>query len=137
MSKNKDLIPREIFGVKMQINTGSYSNRENFEHQKSLNHLSGELRRKWVRTNTCSRKPIFTQRSERSLKKICVENRFATTKQIKLKNELQSPQTSLEAQINSYYGCKASDMGKGRDLDFWKSVNPISLIVGWCTTVVQ
>jgi Transposase. len=32
----------------------------------------------------CGTKPIFTPRSERCLKKICLENRFATTKQIKL-----------------------------------------------------
>ena len=32
----------------------------------------------------CGRKPIFTQRSERCLKKDCLENRFSTTKQIKL-----------------------------------------------------
>lgn len=35
------------------------------------------------RKKRCSRKPIFTPRSERRLKKICLENRFATTKLIK------------------------------------------------------
>ncbi|GFV06481.1 three prime repair exonuclease 2 [Trichonephila clavipes] len=35
------------------------------------------------RKKKCGRKPIFTSRSERSLKKICLENRFATTKVIK------------------------------------------------------
>ncbi|GFT43027.1 uncharacterized protein TNCV_3768721 [Trichonephila clavipes] len=35
------------------------------------------------RKKKCGRKPIFIPRSERSLKKICLENRFATTKVIK------------------------------------------------------
>ncbi|GFV63129.1 transposable element Tcb2 transposase [Trichonephila clavipes] len=35
------------------------------------------------RKKKCCRKPIFTPRSERSLKKICLENRFSTTKVIK------------------------------------------------------
>ncbi|GFS68872.1 uncharacterized protein TNCV_409461 [Trichonephila clavipes] len=35
------------------------------------------------RKKKCGRKPIFTPRSDRSLKKICFENRFATTKVIK------------------------------------------------------
>ena len=34
--------------------------------------------------NTCGRKPIFKPTSERCLKKICLKNRFTTTKQIKL-----------------------------------------------------
>ncbi|GFU93248.1 uncharacterized protein TNCV_1859791 [Trichonephila clavipes] len=36
------------------------------------------------RKKKCGIKPIFTSRSERSLKKTCLENRFATTKMIKL-----------------------------------------------------
>ncbi|GFT44503.1 uncharacterized protein TNCV_3250931 [Trichonephila clavipes] len=35
------------------------------------------------RKKKCGRKPIFPPRSERPLKKICLENRFATTKVIK------------------------------------------------------
>ncbi|GFY12054.1 kinectin [Trichonephila clavipes] len=35
------------------------------------------------RKKKCGRKPIFTSRSGRSLKKICLENRFAKTKMIK------------------------------------------------------
>ncbi|GFX09940.1 uncharacterized protein TNCV_4100811 [Trichonephila clavipes] len=35
------------------------------------------------RKKKCGRKPIFISRSERSLKKTCLENRFATTKMIK------------------------------------------------------
>ena len=34
--------------------------------------------------NKCARKPIYTLRSEHCLKKICLKNRFATTKQITL-----------------------------------------------------
>ncbi|GFU45043.1 hypothetical protein TNCV_4235371 [Trichonephila clavipes] len=36
------------------------------------------------RKKKCGRKPILTSRSERSLKKTCLENTFATTKMIKL-----------------------------------------------------
>ncbi|GFV79772.1 hypothetical protein TNCV_1725971 [Trichonephila clavipes] len=35
------------------------------------------------RKKKCDRNPIFTSRSERSLKKICLENMFATTNVIK------------------------------------------------------
>ncbi|GFU68748.1 hypothetical protein TNCV_4400261 [Trichonephila clavipes] len=35
------------------------------------------------RKKKCGRKPIFTSKSERSLQKACLENRFATTTMIK------------------------------------------------------
>jgi hypothetical protein len=66
------------------------------------------------------------------LKKICLENRFATTKQIKLnlksrgilaseiparrnlsKINFKAHRPAWEAQINSFYGCKTCGMGKG------------------------
>ena len=75
---------------------------------------------------------ISTLRSERCLKKNCLENRFSTTKQIKLnlksrgilasekaiwhnlsKMNFKAHRHALEAQINSCYGCKKSGMGKG------------------------
>ncbi|GFW07260.1 hypothetical protein TNCV_3694531 [Trichonephila clavipes] len=91
MGKNGDLVPCKKSEVKVLVNTKLFSNREISRRLKvseaSVRHIkkkieSGEeLSPK--RTKKCARKPIFTPRSERSLKKICLENRFSTTKVIK------------------------------------------------------
>ncbi|GFX11156.1 putative transposase like protein [Trichonephila clavipes] len=64
------------------------------------------------RKKKCDRKPIFTLRSERSLKKSCLENRFATTK---------------EAQVNPCNESKASlnwaKQWRDKDMDFWGLVS--------------
>jgi len=90
--KTKDLTSRKISGVKMLMNTKNYSNREIF---RTLQNSESSVR--WIkkkinlgeelsplRTNKCGRKPNLTPRSERYLKKHCLENSFSTTKQIKL-----------------------------------------------------
>ena len=140
MGKTKDLTPRKISGVKMLTNTKSHSNREicrtleisesSVRWIKKKINLGEELYPQ--RRNKCDRKPFFTLRSECCLKKIWLENRIAMTEQVKLhlksrgiqkserivrhnlsKNKLHSPQTYLEAHINSCYGCKTSGMVKG------------------------
>ena len=96
--------------------------------------------------NKFGRKPIFTPRSERCLKKICIENRFAMTKQIKLNLKTRGIQASKRS-----VQCNLSKMNfkahrhvqkpkltpamvakkslawtkdhKDQDLDFWKSIN--------------
>ena len=120
----------------MLINTGSYSNREicqtleiselSVRRIKKKINLGEELC--FQRTNKCGRKPIFTPRSERCLKKISLENCFTTTKQIKLnlksKDILASERTVRGNLWKIYfkahrparkpcYGCKKSGMGKG------------------------
>ena len=76
---------------------------------------------------------ILTPRSERCLKKICLEDRFATTKDIKSKLEssdihasertvieaqivrftVQSLQTRSEAKIDCCYESETSQLGQG------------------------
>ncbi|GFW67727.1 hypothetical protein TNCV_3445991 [Trichonephila clavipes] len=91
MGKKGDLSPCKKAVVKALVNAKLFSNREISRRLKvseasvrrvkkkieSGEELSPKERKK------CGRKPIFTPRSERSLKKICLENRFATTKVIK------------------------------------------------------
>ena len=59
------------------------------------------------RNKRCGRKPIFTPMSERCVKKICLENRFATTKVIKSKLE--------DANVNA---SERTVRRKLKDLDF-------------------
>ncbi|GFU13834.1 hypothetical protein TNCV_940251 [Trichonephila clavipes] len=74
--------------VKANVNAKLFSNRE---ISRRLNVSEASVRRikkkreelSPKRKKKCCRKSIFTPRSERSLMKICLENRFATTKVIK------------------------------------------------------
>ena len=80
--KTKDLTPQKISGVKMLIDTKNYSNREicrtleisesSVSWIKKKINLGEELCPE--RTNKCGRKSIFTLRSERWLKKVCLVN---------------------------------------------------------------
>ncbi|XP_067144855.1 uncharacterized protein [Centruroides vittatus] len=115
MGKKGDLSPRKKAEAKALVNTKMYSNRE---ISRRLNVSEASVRRikKKVesdqdlsskRKNKCGRKPIFNPRSERCLKKICLENRFATTKSIKSQLE--------DAKVNASE-CTVSR--KLKDLDF-------------------
>ena len=92
MGKTKDLTPQKIYRVKTLINTGSYANREICQILEISESSVRQIKKKInlgeelcpQRTNKCGRKPIFTLRSERCLKKICLENHFTMAKQIKL-----------------------------------------------------
>ncbi|GFS60280.1 hypothetical protein TNCV_2827561 [Trichonephila clavipes] len=93
MGKKGDLSPCKKAEVKALVNAKLFSNREISQMLKvfeasvrpipikkkieSGDELSSKRKKK------CGRKPIFTPRSERTLKKICFEIRFATTKVIK------------------------------------------------------
>lgn len=101
MGKRGDLSPRKKAEVKALINTKNFSNRE-ISRKVCVSEASVRRIKKKIecgeelspkRKSRCGRKPIFTPRSERCVKKICVENRFATTKMIKIKLE--------EANINA------------------------------------
>ncbi|GFY09975.1 hypothetical protein TNCV_3699361 [Trichonephila clavipes] len=90
MGKKGDLSPCKKAEVKALVNAKLFSNREisrklkvsepsvrRIKKIESGEELSAKRKKK------CGRKPIFPPRSERSFKKICIENRFATTKVIK------------------------------------------------------
>ncbi|GFW55152.1 transposable element Tcb2 transposase [Trichonephila clavipes] len=91
MGKKGDLLPCKKSEVTALVNAKLFSNREisrrlkvseaSVRRIKKKNESGEELRPK--RKKKCDRKPILTPRSERSLKKICLENRFSTTKVIK------------------------------------------------------
>ncbi|XP_072375918.1 uncharacterized protein [Diabrotica undecimpunctata] len=91
MGKKRDLSPRKKAEVKALVNTKIFSNREISRRLKVSEASVRRIKKKIElgkalspkRKKKCGRKPIFTPRSERSLKKICLENRFATTKLIK------------------------------------------------------
>lgn len=91
MGKKGDLSPVKKAEVKALVNAKTFSNREIARRLKVSEASVRRIKKKIEsgdelspkRRKKCGRKPIFTPRSERSLKKICLENRFATTKQIK------------------------------------------------------
>ena len=143
------MTPQKISGLKMLMNRKNYSNWDIFWTleisessvrwiKKKIN-LSEELSPQ--RTNKCGRKPIFTPWSEHYLKKICLENHFAMTKQIKLnlksKDILASERTvqgnlwkmNFKAQKPKLTSARAAKClawdHQDRDLDFCKLVNII------------
>ncbi|GFU34948.1 hypothetical protein TNCV_2992381 [Trichonephila clavipes] len=105
------------------------------------------------RKKKCGRKPIFTSRSEKSLKKTCLENRFATTKMIKLQlqdinvnasrrtvrrklkdfnfktcRSARNPMLTLAMKANSLNWAKR---WRDKDVDFWRSgeqLNPVGAV---------
>ncbi|GFW66035.1 hypothetical protein TNCV_588611 [Trichonephila clavipes] len=91
MGKKGDLSPCKKSEVKALVNAKLFSNREISRRLKVSEGSVRRIKKKIEsgeelspkRKKKCGRKPIFTPRSERSLKKICLENRFATTKVIK------------------------------------------------------
>jgi hypothetical protein len=146
MGKTKDLTPWQISGIKTLINTESYLN---WEICRTL--VTSESFVKWInkninlgeqlcpqRTSKCGRKPIFTQRSECCPNKIFLENRFATTKQMKLnlkskgimasKINFRAHRPARKPKLISAMVTKRLTWvkdHKDRDLDFRKSVNII------------
>ncbi|GFW17813.1 hypothetical protein TNCV_1134131 [Trichonephila clavipes] len=92
MGKKGDLSPCKKSEVKALVNAKLFTNREISRRLKVSEASVRRIKKKIKsgeelspkRKKKCGRKPIFTPRSERSLKKICLENRFSTTKVIKL-----------------------------------------------------
>ena len=137
----------------MLINIKNYSNREIFQTLEISESSFRRIRKKInlgeelcpQRTNKCGRKPIFTLRSEHCLKKICLENCFATTKQMKLnlkstfipaserivwlnlsKMNLKAHRRAWKPKLTPAMVAKSRAWAKDhkdRDLDFWKLVN--------------
>ncbi|GFV03313.1 uncharacterized protein TNCV_4019101 [Trichonephila clavipes] len=90
MGKKGDLSPCKESEVKALVNAKLFSTREISRRLKVSEASVRRIKKKIEpgeelspkRKQKCGRKPIFTPRSERYLKKICLENRFATTKVI-------------------------------------------------------
>ena len=91
MGKTKDMTPRKTAEAKALLSTKSYSNR-GIARKLSISESSVRRIKKKIqlgeelipqRKKKCGRKPAFTPRAKRCLKKICLEDRFATTKEIK------------------------------------------------------
>ena len=86
MGKTSDLTPRKSAEVKGLLSTKSYSNREVsrrlFVSESSVRRIKKkiELGQELIpqKKKKCGRKMIFTPRLERCLKKIFLEDRFAT-----------------------------------------------------------
>ena len=86
------MTPQKIAGVKLLIKSGIYPNQEICRTFKISESSISQIKKKinlgedlcTQRMNKCSNNPIFTPRSENCLNKIYIENRFTTTKQIKL-----------------------------------------------------
>ncbi|GFV17127.1 hypothetical protein TNCV_3632901 [Trichonephila clavipes] len=91
VGKKDDLSSCKKAEVKALVNANFFSNREISRRLKVSEASVRRIKKKiesgeelsLKRKKKCGRKSIFTPRSERSLKKICFENRFATTKVIK------------------------------------------------------
>lgn len=158
MGRKGDLSPRKKAEVKALVNAKTFTNREisrrlevseaSVRRIKKKIELGEELSPK--RKKKCGRKPLFTPRSERSLKKICLQNRFATTKVIK--SQLQdagvnaSERTVRRKLIDlNFKACrpakkpkltaamkakrlKWANQWRDKDVDFWRSVRYSNLI---------
>lgn len=153
MGRKSDLTPRKCAEIKALLRTKTFSNRE-VSRQLLVSEASVRRIKKKIefgeqllpmRKKRCGRKPIFSRRGERCLKKICLENRFSTTKEIKSKLESYSIQASertvrrklIDMQFKAYRPARkprlTEAMKKKRlqwakayqhhDLDFWKSVS--------------
>ncbi|GFT41189.1 hypothetical protein TNCV_3403491 [Trichonephila clavipes] len=91
MGKKGDLSSCQKAEVKALVNTKLFSNREISRRLKVFEASVRRIKKKIESgeelspksKKNCDKKPIYPPRSERSLKKICLENRFATTKVIK------------------------------------------------------
>ncbi|GFV82784.1 uncharacterized protein TNCV_4147521 [Trichonephila clavipes] len=91
MGKRGDISPCKKAEVKALVNAKLFTNREISRRLKVSEASVRRIKKKiesgeefsQKRKKDCGRKPFYTPRSERYLKKMCFENRFATTKVIK------------------------------------------------------
>lgn len=152
MGKGKEISPRKIAEVKALISTKNFSNREvsrrldisecSVRRIKSKLDFGVDLTPK--RKGRCGRKPKFTPRSERRLKKICMENRFATTKHIKIllaESRINASERTVRRKLKEldFKACRPVKKPKlttamkakriqwakehrSKDLDYWRSV---------------
>ena len=138
MGKTCNLTPRKSAETKGLLSTKNYSNwevsRRLFVSKSSVRRIEKkiELGQELIlqRKKMWGRKPIFTPRLERCFKKICLEDQFATTKDIKSMLEssdihasertlrrrmaftVQCLQTHWEAKIDCCYESEMSWLGQ-------------------------
>ena len=159
MGRTSDLTPRKSAEIKALLSTESYSNREVSRRllvsESSVRRIKKkiELGQELIsqRKSKCGRKPIFTPRTERCLKKICLEDRFASTKDItcKLKgSDIHASERTVrrklsDLQFKAYRparkpkltaAMKVKRLNWARDLrdknvDFWKSVSFCRILI--------
>lgn len=152
MGKKRDLSPCKKSGIKALLQTKIYSNRE-ISRRTGVSENSVRRIKKQVdsgqtlspkRMGHCGRKRLFTPRSERFLKNVCLKDRFATTKQINSKlqeSQVNVSESTLRRKLRdlNFKGCRPAKKPKlteamkskrlkwarehkDKDLSFWKSV---------------
>lgn len=158
MGRKGDLSPRKKAEVKALVTAKTFSNRE-ISRRLEVSEASVRRIKKKIelgevlspkRKKRCGRKPIFTPRSERCLKNICLENRFATTKVIKsrlqdasvnvsertvrrkLKDlDFKAYRPARKPKLTAAMKTKRLQWAKqwqDKDVDFWRSVRYSNLI---------
>lgn len=158
MGKKSDLSPRKKAEVKALVNTKIFSNREISRRLKVSEASVRRIKKKIEsgdelspkRKKRCGRKPIFTSRSERCLKKLCLENRFATTKLIKSQLQyanVNASERTVRRKLKEldFKACRPARKPKltaamkakrlkwakqwhDKDVDFWRSVSYYNFI---------
>ena len=162
MGKVKDLTPRKSAAIKALLNTEKLSNRE-VSRQLNVSESSVRRIKKKItfnepltskRIGKCGRPRVFTPRSERCLKYICIEDRFATTKDIKFKlenHDIKVSERTVRRKLSDLQfracrparkprltpGMKAKRLAwakslKDKDLNFWKSVSTFEIFEYIC-----
>lgn len=166
MGKTGDLSPRKKAEVKALVDAKSFSNREISRRLKVSEASVRRIKKKIEagddlspkRKQRCGRKPIFTPRSERCLKKICVENRLATTKIIK--SQLQDANVNVSERTVrrklteiGFKACRPARKPKltaamkakrlkwakqwrDKDVDFWRSVSYYNFITSHTFNII-
>ena len=147
------MTPRKTAEAKALLSTKSYSNR-GIARKLSISESSVRRIKKKIqlgeelipqRKKKCGRKPAFTPRAKRCLKKICLEDRFATTKEIKSRlasSGISVCERTVRRQLSDmdFNACRparkpkltkaaqekrlkwAKDL-KDKELEFWRSVS--------------
>ncbi|GFV21841.1 uncharacterized protein TNCV_4525281 [Trichonephila clavipes] len=145
-------LPCKKAKLKTLVNAKLFSNRKTSRSLKVSEASVRRLKKKIEsgeelspkRKKKCDRKPIFTPRSERSLKKICLENRFAITKVIKSQLQdinVNASERTVRRKLKdlSFKTCRPAKKQKltpamkakrlnwakqwrDKDVDFWRSI---------------
>ncbi|GFX94525.1 transposable element Tcb2 transposase [Trichonephila clavipes] len=152
IGKKGDLSPCKKAEVKALVNAKLFSNHKISRRWKVSEASVRSIKKKiesgeelsLKRKKKCGRKPIFTPRSERSLKKNCSENKFTTTKVIKSQLQdiiVNASERTIRRKLKdlNFKTCRPARKPKltlamkakrmnwakqwhDKDVDFWRSV---------------
>lgn len=155
MGKVSDLTPRTTAGIKTLLKTETYSNRKIARKFLISESSVRRIKKKFEsgkeliaqRKQKCGRKRKFTPRGKRCLQKICLEDRFASLKQIKSKLEdsgISVCERTVRRQLSEmgFATCRPAKKPKltksarqkrlkwaqelkRKDLEFWRSVSTL------------